>query len=99
MLIRLEEQALHPTPTGAVVEFIWYGKCVNDIVRPDGQIVAKAKGQEFTMHVCTVVEVNEEGKTTRVDDYYNKVWEDGIPQAEYVVMKGASIKVPADSKI
>ena len=77
MLIILEEP-LHRTPTSAAVECIWHGKCVNDIVRLDGQIVVKAKGQKLTTHVCMVVEVNEEGKITRVDECYDKVRENGI---------------------
>lgn len=42
-----------------------------------------------------VIEVSDEGKITRIDEYYTKIWEDSIHQEEYTVIKGASMKSTA----
>jgi len=75
-----------------VVEQVWYGKCVNDIVRADGQVAVKASGKEFVCHVCFVMAIDEEGKITRIDEYYNRRWDEGVAEEEYMVMRGASNK-------
>jgi ketosteroid isomerase-like protein len=74
------------------VEQVWTGKCANDIVRPDGQVAVKATGKDFVCHVCMVIELDDDGKITRIDEYYNRRWDDGIEESEYAVMKGASTK-------
>ena len=71
---------------------MWVGRLSNDIVRPDGQVVVKATGKDFRCHVCMVVEVDQDGLIRRIDEYYNKAWDDGVREAEYVVMKGGSLK-------
>lgn len=68
------------------------GKCSNDIVRPDGQVAVKASGKHFRCHVCMVMEIDEQGKVKRIDEYYNKRWDDGVREEEYAVLKGASFK-------
>ena len=39
-----------------------------------------------------VMEIDEQGKVKRIDEYYNKRWDDGVREAEYNVLKGASLK-------
>lgn len=75
-----------------MLEQVWHGKCANDIVRPDGEVAVKASGKEFVCHVCMVMEIGEDGKIGRIDEYYNRRWDDAIAEAEYAVMKGASRK-------
>ena len=75
-----------------MLEQVWHGRCANDIVRPNGQVVVKANGKDFVCHVCMAVEVDESGKITKIDEYYNRIWEDGIPQMKYTVLQGASMK-------
>lgn len=36
--------------------------------------------------------VDDTGRIKRLDEYYIKRWDDGIPEQEYVVMKGDSMK-------
>ena len=85
-------QAVHPSATGGVLEQTWHGRCSNDIVRPDGQVAVKANGREFVCHVCMVMKIDLEGRITRIDEYYTKIWADGIPDTQYTVMKGPSLK-------
>lgn len=75
-----------------MVEQIWIGRCANDIVRPDGQVAVKASGKDFKCHIGFVVDIDESGRIKRIDEYYNKRWDDGIPEQDYVVMKGDSLK-------
>jgi hypothetical protein len=74
------------------VEQVWIGRCTNDIVRPSGEVVVKAHGKDFKCHVCMVVDINSEGKITSINEYYTKIWEDGIHKDDYTVMKGASMR-------
>lgn len=85
-------KAIIPTEKGCVLEQVWVGRCANDIVRPNGEIAVKASGKDFKCHVCMVMEIDEEGKISRIDEYYTKRWDDGIGEEEYVVMKGESLK-------
>lgn len=39
-----------------------------------------------------VFQIDDNGKFTRIDEYYNKHWEDGVRDQDYLVMKGASMK-------
>lgn len=89
---RAEVKFILPTITGAVVEQVWHGRCANDVVRPDGQVAVKASGKDFVCHVCMVVEIGEDGKINRIDEYYNRRWDDGVAEREYAVMKGPSAK-------
>lgn len=68
------------------MEQIWYGKCANDLVRPNGDIAVKASGKDFVCHMCMVVAVDIDGKITRIDEYYNKKWDDGIRENNYIIM-------------
>ena len=81
-----------PTATGAVLEQVWVGRCSNDIVRPDGQIAVKASEKDFKCHVCMIFDIDQSGKIRRIDEYYNKRWDDGIHETEYAVLKGASLR-------
>jgi ketosteroid isomerase-like protein len=71
---------------------IWVGRQSNDIVRPDGVVAVKATGKDFECHVGMLMEVNEAGRITRINEYYNREWSDGIRQQQYTVMKGGSLK-------
>ncbi|KIW43863.1 uncharacterized protein PV06_04922 [Exophiala oligosperma] len=89
---RVDEKAIVPTPSGAVLEQIWTGRCANDIVRPSGEMAVKATGKQYVCHVCMIVEIDEDGLVTKIDEYYNRQWDDGVAQKDYVVIKGASLK-------
>ncbi|KIW11628.1 hypothetical protein PV08_10930 [Exophiala spinifera] len=89
---RADEKAIIPTPFGAVLEQVWTGRCANDIVRPSGEVVVKATGKDYVCHVCMVMEIDQDGLVTKVDEYYNRRWDDGVAQKDYVVMRGASIQ-------
>ncbi len=39
-----------------------------------------------------VMEIDAEGKIRRIDEYYNKRWDDGSREEEYAVMSGPSLK-------
>lgn len=39
-----------------------------------------------------VLEIDENGLVLKIDEYYNKRWDDGVDERDYVVMKGASIR-------
>lgn len=65
---------------------MWVGKCSNDIVRPDGQVAVKASGNDFKCHVCMIMEIDENGKIKRIDEYYNKLWDQGIQEDKYAVL-------------
>jgi hypothetical protein len=86
-------QSITPTKSGAVVELVWVGKCARDIVRPDGAIAVKASGKDFKNHVCFVMNITDAGKIRRIDEYYNRQWDEGIPEQSYAVMKGKSLKL------
>lgn len=53
----------------------------------------KASGKDFKCHVCMVMEIDQAGKICRIDEYYNKRWDDGVHESDYAVMKGASLKL------
>jgi hypothetical protein len=40
-----------------------------------------------------VIEIDEAGKISRIDEYYNKRWDDGVLESDYAVVKGASLKL------
>jgi hypothetical protein len=39
-----------------------------------------------------VMEIDEQGLITRIDEYYNRRWDDGVRETEYVVLTGPSLK-------
>jgi hypothetical protein len=39
-----------------------------------------------------LIQIDERGRITRIDEYYNKQWDDGIREEQYVVLKSASLK-------
>ena len=78
-----------------MLEQVWVGRCTNDIVRPDGQVVVKASGKDFKCHVAMLVEINESGVITRINEYYNRRWDDGVLEQEYSVIRGSSMKATA----
>ncbi|KAK3100951.1 hypothetical protein LTR53_018703, partial [Teratosphaeriaceae sp. CCFEE 6253] len=85
--------SIEPAQSGVVVaEIVWHGRAVNDIVRPDGEVAVKATGQAFECHVCMLIRVNEDKKIYRLDEYYNKQWDNGIAEEKYLLMKGKSIR-------
>lgn len=86
-------QAIHPTPDGCILEQVWHGRQANDIVRPDGEVAVEASGKDFACHVCMVMNIDADGLIEKIDEYYNKRWDDGIAEETYAVMKGASLKV------
>ena len=40
-----------------------------------------------------VMKISQDGLIERIDEYYNKRWDDGIPETDYVSMRGSSLKV------
>jgi hypothetical protein len=89
---KLRVQAIISTPDGAVAEQLWIGRCANDIVRPDGQVAVKGTGKDFKAHVCMVLKIDEDGLITRIDEYYNRAWDEGIIDEQYKVIKGGYSK-------
>ena len=71
------------------------GRQANDIVRPDGKVAVEASGKDFVCHVCMVMKIDAEGLVEKIDEYYNKRWDDGVGEEGYAVMKGASLKAKA----
>ena len=84
-----------PTAGGAILEQVWIGRCANDIVRPDGEVAVKASGKDYKCHVCMVMKISEDGLIEKIDEYYNRRWDDGISDALYTVMRGESLKAKA----
>ena len=76
-----------------MVELLWVGRCTNDIVRPNGEIAVKGTGKDFKNHVCMVIKINGDGLVTRIDEYYNKAWDEGVQEDEYTVIRGSSLKL------
>jgi hypothetical protein len=37
-----------------------------------------------------VIEIGEGGLIERIDEYYNRRWDEGVAEGEYAVLKGAS---------
>jgi hypothetical protein len=37
--------------------------------------------------------ITNAGKIRRIDEYYNRQWDEGIPEESYAVMKGKSLKL------
>lgn len=52
----------------------------------------KASGNDFVCHVCMVMKIDDSGRIEKIDEYYNKRWDDGVAEEKYVTMKGASLK-------
>lgn len=57
----------------------------------------KANGRDFVAHVLLLMEVDCDGESgrgliTKIDEYYNKAWWDGVGEDQYLVIKGASMK-------
>lgn len=60
---------VHPTNSGAVVEFVATGKFAHDL----GPI--EATGQNFQYKACLVLDINKEtGLIEKVEEYYTKLW-------------------------
>lgn len=76
-----------------MLECVWVGKCVNNIVRPDEEVVVEAHGKDFKNHVCFVVDIDKDGLIRKIDEYYNRIWEDGIPADMYKRIDGPSMKL------
>lgn len=55
----------------------------------------EASGKNFECHVCMVMKIDADGLIEKIDEYYNKRWDDGIAEEKYAVMKGASLKANA----
>ena len=55
----------------------------------------EASGKEFECHVCMVMKISEDGLIEKIDEYYNRRWDDGVPESSYTVIKGDSIKARA----
>ncbi|GAM91155.1 hypothetical protein ANO11243_092020 [Dothideomycetidae sp. 11243] len=85
---RAEVKEIHVTARGAVFEQLWVGRMSNDIVGKDGVVRIKASGKEFECPVCMVMEIDDEGRITKIDEYYNKRWDEGVNPSGYTVMKG-----------
>lgn len=77
-----------------MVEQLWIGRCANDIVRPDGTVAVKGTGKDFKCHTCFILKISQDGLITRIDEYYNKLWDDGIAEGGYTVVKGGSMREP-----
>jgi hypothetical protein len=75
------------------VELVWIGRSTNDIVRPDGEVAVKASGRDYKNHLCLVMKIDDDGKIKRIDEYYNKAWDQGVKEEEYTIMKGGSLKL------
>ena len=56
-------------------------------------MAVKASGKDFECHVCMVLEIDDDGRIRRIDEYYNKQWDDGVAEQDYTVLKGASMKL------
>ena len=56
-------------------------------MRPDGEVAVKGTGKNFKAHVCMVLKIDDDGLITRVDEYYNKRWDEGVVETEYKIMK------------
>jgi hypothetical protein len=39
-----------------------------------------------------LIEIDQGGLVTRIDEYYNKKWDEGIREQQYAVIRGASMK-------
>lgn len=90
--LTVSSKAIIPTATGAILEQVWVGRHANDLIRPNGDVAVKATGKDFQCHVLMVFQIDDNGQFTRIDEYYNKHWEDGVRDQDYLVMKGASMK-------
>lgn len=40
-----------------------------------------------------VIKINGDGLVTRIDEYYNKAWDEGVQEDEYTVIRGSSLKL------
>ena len=76
-----------------MIEQLWVGRCANDIVRPDGELAVKGTGRDFKAHVCMILKIDNDGLITRIDEYYNKAWDQGVQEGEYRIVRGASLKL------
>ena len=61
-------------------------------MRPSGEVAVKATGKDYVCHVGMILEIDKDGLVTKIDEYYNRQWDDGVAQKDYVVIKGASLK-------
>ena len=39
-----------------------------------------------------VMKIDEDGLIERIDEYYNRRWDEGIPEADYFRMRGSGLK-------
>jgi ketosteroid isomerase-like protein len=81
------KQNIHHIAKGAVLEQVWTGCQSRDIVRKDGTVALQASGKHFECHVCMVIEIDNQGKIVRIDEYYNKRWDEGRSKDRYVCMQ------------
>lgn len=55
-------------------------------------VAVKANGKDFVNHVCFVMEIDPVHGITRIDEYYNKAWWDGVSEDNYQKVTGASMQ-------
>ena len=63
-----------------------------DFSRPNGETAVKVSGKKSKCHMCMVMEIDDEGKVGRIDEYYNKRWDDDTREEEYAVMRASSLE-------
>ena len=86
--LQVDVQAIHVTSDGgAIFEHTSSGKFSHDLVRPSGELVQTASGKAFCFRGVIRLRIDEDGKITRVDEWYTRNWDASEDEGKYRVLE------------
>ena len=98
--LQVDVHALHITADGgAIFEHTSTGRFSHDLVRPSGELVQKASGKAFRFSGVIRLRIDEEGKITRVDEWYSRNWDDGEDESQYRVLENMKHPTEEESRL
>lgn len=76
--LKVETKAVNMTATGCVIQYIGRGKFAGDVLT-----IRKATEKNFVYQACLVLDINDKGLVSRVEEYYSFLHDDGVEIEEY----------------
>jgi hypothetical protein len=86
--LKIETKAVNVTPTGCVIQFIGRGTFSGDV-----RTFRRASGKTFAYQSCLVLDINDEGLVTKVEEYYSFLHGEGVEVEKYHQVKVMDTKM------
>lgn len=78
---RIDLEAIHITPTGAILQVVNVGTFKNDTLGPK----RKANGKSFESQACYVLQIAKDGLIEKVDEYQSVMFDEGVSVDKYTL--------------